>query len=347
MSKKATIPALTDVIIGIMFTIVLFVLIFKFYPLLSTPKCENSADFDSISKILDKLDTGDSLQEEIFFNNYDCKIVSFSSQQAYNKISAPSKNPKTNAYLCLCILEDGNCKPYKCKGLLKITQINKEQFSTEDFKDYTFLTFIKDNTRLNILTLSKEIINEDYEDPEGEELDTTLLLPEDIKNIDLAKEQFKTIPPEISCTHRNRELGCDLKEDALNALLKAEEIAKKYNKQLQVTSATRTEERQREKWNEYQNRRLVCGPNKQGTFSHCPHVSGGAVDICFIDYCDHSTTAQNTEQKKLLGKIMCEAGFVRYSGEWWHFEYGTNMWKNTKTKYPNACASDGSGMPVV
>ena len=344
MNKKATLSALTEIIIGVIIAFALFALIFKFYPLLSTPKCENAADFDLISNALEKIDKGDSAEQEVFFNN-DCMLVSFSSQQAYNKIPAPQNNPKTNAYLCLCILEDGNCKPYKCKGLDSITQINEEQFSTEMFRDYTFLTFIKDKTKLKIYTLSKEILNEEDADS-AEDLDATLLLPENIKNTDLTKQQFKTMPLSISCTHRDRELGCDLKEDAWTALASAVQTAEKYGKQLQITSATRSEERQREIWNKYQTRTLACGPNKQGTFSHCPHVSGGAVDICFTDYCDHKTRAQDTQQKKLLGKIMCEAGFVRYSGEWWHFEYGTNKWKNAKTKNPDACADDGSGMPI-
>ncbi len=345
MNKKATLSALTEIIIGVIIAFALFALIFKFYPLLSTPKCENSADFDLISTALDRLDKGDSTQEEIFFNNNNCKLVSFSSQQAYNKIPVPQNNPKTNVYLCLCILDSGNCKAYKCKGLDSINQINEEQFSTENFRDYTFLTFIKDGVKLKIYTVSKDVLNEEDADS-SEELDAALLLPENIKNIDLTKEQFKTIPAEITCTHRDRDLGCALKEDTYNALLKAEQIAGTYGKKLQITSAARSEERQREIWNKYQTRTLACGPNKQGTFSHCPHVSGGAVDICFTDYCDHKTRSQDTQQKKLLGKIMCEAGFIRYSGEWWHFEYGTNKWKNAKTKNPNACADDGSGIPA-
>lgn len=35
---------------------------------------------------------------------------------------------------------------------------------------------------------------------------------------------------------------------------------------------------------------------------------------------------QSLENRRLLYSVMAEAGFVNYSYEWWHFEYGTQRW---------------------
>jgi hypothetical protein len=31
-------------------------------------------------------------------------------------------------------------------------------------------------------------------------------------------------------------------------------------------------------------------------------------------------------------RMMCDYGFVRYSGEYWHYEYGTPQWDNAEKK---------------
>lgn len=39
-----------------------------------------------------------------------------------------------------------------------------------------------------------------------------------------------------------------------------------------------------------------------------------------------------TKNRRLLYDIMTEVGFVNYSCEWWHYEYGTQRWANEKNK---------------
>jgi D-alanyl-D-alanine dipeptidase len=76
------------------------------------------------------------------------------------------------------------------------------------------------------------------------------------------------------------------------------------------------------------------------------HPTGGAIDLLIIDennkpldfgtsmhalevdsynYCPFiSDTA--TINRKLLRRVMQEAGFAPYDGEWWHFSYGDREW---------------------
>ncbi len=112
--------------------------------------------------------------------------------------------------------------------------------------------------------------------------------------------------------------GFKLKSGAAAALQRAKEIAQSRGVRIIVTSAYRSPAEQRVLWNRNPNRDKVCGP-RDGKFDHCPHVTGGAVDVRISngDY-------------RLLEDIMYEAGFVRYSHERWHFEYGTNRWKRAK-----------------
>lgn len=40
--------------------------------------------------------------------------------------------------------------------------------------------------------------------------------------------------------------------------------------------------------------------------------------------------------RRLLYHAMCEVGFVNYPHEWWHFDYGTQMWVKNGNKRPPA-----------
>lgn len=95
--------------------------------------------------------------------------------------------------------------------------------------------------------------------------------------------------------------------------------------------------------------------------SPSPHVTGGAVDVSIatregkmlsfgsvFDYPKEISYTralenmleqyegkeellgeqerQGLENRRLLYSVMIEAGFVNYSCEWWHFEYGTQRW---------------------
>ncbi|MDZ7671264.1 MAG: M15 family metallopeptidase [Halanaerobiales bacterium] len=87
-----------------------------------------------------------------------------------------------------------------------------------------------------------------------------------------------------------------------------------------------------------------------------PHLTGGAIDLTIIDQngkqLDMGTAFDETDQKthtfyyeKMLSKkelsevedkilknrrmlynIMTEVGFVNYPHEWWHFDYGDQVW---------------------
>ncbi|MFA5136384.1 MAG: M15 family metallopeptidase [Patescibacteria group bacterium] len=78
------------------------------------------------------------------------------------------------------------------------------------------------------------------------------------------------------------------------------------------------------------------------------HPTGGAVDVMLVEarnnkpidfgsaiydyqnlkyyvFSDEITNEQ-MKYRKLLRKIMMEAGFAPYDGEWWHFSYGDREW---------------------
>jgi len=111
---------------------------------------------------------------------------------------------------------------------------------------------------------------------------------------------------------------CRLRTSALQQLQKAQTIAKtKYGVSLEVYSGYRTEQSQEMLYvKSGRNRARVCGPNNN-RFSHCPHVTGCAVDIRFEN---------GRKDNSLLLSIMSQAGWVRYDAEAWHFEYGTTRW---------------------
>ena len=81
------------------------------------------------------------------------------------------------------------------------------------------------------------------------------------------------------------------------------------------------------------------------------HQTGGAVDVILLKdgkevdmgcrYLEHSETtatinekmtAEQSANRKLLCKVMHEAGFVNYPAEWWHFCYGDQIWAAYKNK---------------
>jgi len=114
---------------------------------------------------------------------------------------------------------------------------------------------------------------------------------------------------------------------------KAVEIAKNKSIVLTVTSAYRTQTMQEILWENSKNAAYVCKPSL-----NCPHQTGCALDVCFGDLCKSGMSPQlNNEETKLLESIMAEAGFVRYTAEYWHFEYGTTRWQTCKLEGKIAC----------
>src|SRR3989344_8188929 len=97
MNKKGTertiLETLLYIIVGAFITLALSSFLVKILPLLTSPKCQNAADFDQVSLLLGNMDANKITNQEIFFNNNNCKLVSFSKQQNYNLIPEPSKKP--------------------------------------------------------------------------------------------------------------------------------------------------------------------------------------------------------------------------------------------------------------
>ncbi|MCX6795241.1 MAG: D-alanyl-D-alanine carboxypeptidase family protein [Candidatus Falkowbacteria bacterium] len=127
-----------------------------------------------------------------------------------------------------------------------------------------------------------------------------------------------------------------LSADAVSGLDKAIEEASKQGVQLEVTSANRGYNTQKRLWDEQlakfggdaaKTRKYVADPaNCTGNkcYSHC---AGVAVDICIkgTASCSKLSAANATysdDNVKKLQDIMKKAGWVRYCGEWWHFQYG-------------------------
>lgn len=121
------------------------------------------------------------------------------------------------------------------------------------------------------------------------------------------------------------ENDCMLAMEAAQRLRKAEDIAKADGTSLNVYSSYRTEEKQRQLWEELgRNPRKACGPDASGSFMRCSHNQGIAVDIQLLN------TLMNAENKQKLLNIMCRADWVNYADEWWHFEIGTERYNKAK-----------------
>jgi len=146
----------------------------------------------------------------------------------------------------------------------------------------------------------------------------------------------ETIPPTINlCPLQNSEgliiLASDKRLDCavIPHLQKAGKIAKeKYNQIIYVFSAYRSIAKQKVLWEKALKKygsetiasKYVAPPGKSS------HNLGRAVDV---------SLKGGAANASLLQKIMCEAGWVRYSAEWWHFEYGTKRWE--KCRNLNSC----------
>ena len=98
-------------------------------------------------------------------------------------------------------------------------------------------------------------------------------------------------------------------------------------------------------------------PQPKGAIASSPHATGGALDvtlasrdgkclffgapfdfpgeISFTRYFEERLALNISlsdeeqcalENRRLLYRVMIAAGFVNYSSEWWHYEYGTQRW---------------------
>jgi len=65
----------------------------------------------------------------------------------------------------------------------------------------------------------------------------------------------------------------------------------------------------------------ACNPDKSAC---CPHMQAGAIDVNVYK----AGKDMNSADPAYVENLMCDYGFVRWMGERWHFEYGTNQWNN-------------------
>lgn len=116
----------------------------------------------------------------------------------------------------------------------------------------------------------------------------------------------------------------------------------KYSMKMVITSAHRSLDTQQKLYDCYVNNKDKPCPEKCVEIGGCnpaakpscqsPHVSGLALDICYIEggvksSCTKLSTGYNAKEgspdyapQTTLQKVMQKAGFSRYCGEWWHFE---------------------------
>jgi len=116
---------------------------------------------------------------------------------------------------------------------------------------------------------------------------------------------------------------CRARIKTVEGIKKAEEVAKKNKANLEIHSAIRDLQKQKDLWELYKhNTALVARPS-----CGAPHVRGVAIDVCLkgTESCNHMGGAKNAYYKDKdtdkLQAIMKEAGWIRYCGEWWHFQY--------------------------
>lgn len=121
---------------------------------------------------------------------------------------------------------------------------------------------------------------------------------------------------------------CLVDTDTFQKLKTAGEKAYLMGYKLVVSDAFRNCAKQQELWIKYgQNPRRVARPSCSSA-----HLRGKAVDIYItkgnVSYKMTYNTypkggpynLRDTKEIKLLKQIMIEAGFIRYCGEWWHFQ---------------------------
>ncbi|MBU1039030.1 D-alanyl-D-alanine carboxypeptidase family protein [Patescibacteria group bacterium] len=138
-----------------------------------------------------------------------------------------------------------------------------------------------------------------------------------------------------------------LNKEAYQKLLEVQNILKtQYNKTLQINSAHRSLATQTKLFNEGIAKHGADKVRSFVAYPSCaaPHLTGGAVDVCLQGQsCPYISSAfarpsinlvpnDVWTDISLLQQVMSEVGWVRYCGEWWHFEWGTARWQAGKDK---------------
>jgi hypothetical protein len=185
-------------------------------------------------------------------------------------------------------------------------------------------------------------------------------IPYDIQVVTQGSDSDEATIPENTCADEKKLVKIEknkfggviaadprLLPDVYEKLLEAQNLAKAQGKSIFITSAFRTLAHQKKLWEEALKKygsetvakKYVAKPSCQA-----PHLTGRAVDVCLAGtpscqkinganayYSDNDVVA--------LQNFMTQAGWVRYCGEWWHFEYGTKRWEKGKDlpPGPNRC----------
>lgn len=146
----------------------------------------------------------------------------------------------------------------------------------------------------------------------------------------------------IACSSR---VSCEISPSIMTKLKEAADEANKLGYELVVTSAYRPYHIQREWYNNgppghsdwAKDASKVSPPSCQS-----PHMTGQAVDVtlrkgeAYLTFGKEqglSTEDMGHPERRILEEIMCKVGFVRYTKEYWHYEYGTDRWgRGTKRR---------------
>ncbi|MDD3285281.1 MAG: D-alanyl-D-alanine carboxypeptidase family protein [Patescibacteria group bacterium] len=129
-----------------------------------------------------------------------------------------------------------------------------------------------------------------------------------------------------------------LNKTGKEGLIKAIDEAKKQGVELYVTSAFRTAAHQQRLWDDalakYDNDATVAAKYVARPGSCGGHRSGQAIDVCIkgTTSCQKMGSAAvadySDDDVVKLKAIMQAAGWQRYCGEWWHFQYQEPMKKS-------------------
>jgi D-alanyl-D-alanine dipeptidase len=151
-----------------------------------------------------------------------------------------------------------------------------------------------------------------------------------------------TVPITNYCNMASRS-KCEIDKNIYSNLVKAQEAAKSMGYILYVNNAHRLYSDQVFLFKKY------GFPRAAMPSCNAPHVLGKAVDVVLIDANSgsplpgmSSSDGKGSDAEKMsdmtvgdrtkLEKIMCDAGFVRYVGEFWHYEIGTKRWEEHNGK---------------
>jgi len=155
----------------------------------------------------------------------------------------------------------------------------------------------------------------------------------------------------FSCVARDKPV-CELREGALSHLAKASEEAKNQGYVILVNDAYRSYDEQKELCGKIVDSK--CSNRNAAPPGRSSHQTGGAVDVRLViegnryscgtidirdkpridDYSNNKDPngLKINECRQKLKEIMTNAGFVNLQLEWWHWEYGTDMWAREMSK---------------